>query len=144
MDIVLSSMSHAASVPTNPNWFEMGPKNTGTRCKIQVQASPYVWTFGSISICLLPVIISFLLIIPILTFITGLLNVLLTEPSSLRIIEHPPVSKQNVPHKLSQYLSHQLHFFLIHLQKDLLDAMEKPWLQGTIIPFTHGQMQFIT
>lgn len=36
----------------------------------------------------------------------------------------------------------QLHLPLIHLQKDLLDIMEKLWPKRTIISFTPDQIQF--
>lgn len=38
----------------------------------------------------------------------------------------------------------QLYLFLIRLQIDPLDAVEKLWLKGTFIPFTPGQIQFFT
>lgn len=53
------------------------------------------------------------------------------------------------PNKMSQVSSsktlltlRQLHLPLIHLQKDLLDMMEKLWPKRTIISFTPDQIQF--
>lgn len=44
------------------------------------------------------------------------------------------------PH--SSHTLQELHLFQIQLQKDILDALEKPWMPGTVIPVTTGQTQF--
>lgn len=49
------------------------------------------------------------------------------------------------PNKMSQVSSSKtltLHLPMIHLQKDLLDIMEKHWLKRTIISFTPDQIKF--
>lgn len=33
------------------------------------------------------------------------------------------------------------HLFQIHLQKEIFGALEKPWMPGTVVPFTAGQTQ---
>lgn len=83
----------------------------------------------------LPTLVSpfhiFPLIVPTLTFAPCPLNVLLTEL--------PPRPKQNVPHNgfPTALTPQQLHLFLKHLGKDLLEAMERLALAaGTILPFT--------
>ena len=46
-----------------------------------------------------------------------------------------------VPHTL---ILQQLRLFLLNLQTDLLDALEKHWLKGDSISFSPGQMQLFT
>lgn len=46
-----------------------------------------------------------------------------------------------VPHAL---ILQQLRLFLLNLQTDLLDALEKRWLKGDFISFSPGQMQLFT
>ena len=58
-------------------------------------------------------------------------------------MELPPIPKENVPQALSMALTlQQLHLFrliLIRLQKDLLDGVERPWLQWAFILFTQAR-----
>lgn len=125
MGLVLSFTNDAASTPTNAIGFEMRPKDTGP------QASSY----GRFPVLSLPGLISpFLLTMPILLF-----------ASSFRCFTYIPIPNQLL-HISSPNgcLPTTAPFVPDTKAKDLLDAVEKLWLQENFIAFTPGQIQCFT
>lgn len=105
-----SFTSDAAPAPINSNWSEMGSKDPGSRRRASLSLLLCVGLL-CVGLCFPPSpplhLVSTLLSLLRLTVFLCLLNALLTEP---------PLTLQQLP------------FLLIHLQKDLLDVVEKLWL----------------
>lgn len=76
MGSVPSTRNNDVSVPTNPNCFQMGSKDLGTR-QDSVWASSYGWAFSSLSLWLLPFITPSFLIILIYNILPCCLNFLM-------------------------------------------------------------------